>query len=558
MRSFQVVIALTLASVACLDLGSVDTEPSATGTDASASDASVEGSQSTGCDAGQQPGPNGGCVASCGGLACGTHETCNPAATPASCACVAGYARGAPGGACVFNGGPADPGFQNSPPSWQVEPVDGGATIRATDDGGVDPGALVFNGGCTPGLAKQSFPMPAYSSAEPLALELMARSATAPMAVDVVIAGRTFPTLVPTSATFQPIRICLGESAYGTDVELIFRRTNQCGEWAVDRATVVPDATCLTPGALVSADFQSPGWVASNGAETTTSGLNGLSGRLPSPNPCIVPALTGKIHVPASMARPALAISYKGTAGVRAELALSGGRFSFASGIQAPNAPFGMVIGSGAFERVNVCLPDWARGTIRALQVSLPPRGADCSLTSNEEFIFDDLAVIEDSQCEDPGLVFDPGFERGALSAKVVYAHGSNFDTLGLSGQYYKLNGAGSLPVKGTFPNCSTTFSSAQSALLFASAPRSPPGATTGAPRVSFAYRTIGTSSSFAGAGQPLGESPGGGPGSACLPRSAAGQGIAIDFTVTTGCPYAGASSLIIDDVALSWDPACP
>lgn len=554
-----------LGVVGCpFDVGSLTggTEPNP---EAGAADATVSAETgvggadagTSGCAPGLLPGPDGGCAPTCGGLTCAAHETCDPGATPPACICVVAYARAGGQGPCVFAGGPADPGFQNTPLAWQVEPtVDGGVSVVPTADGGLDPGALVFDNSCKPALAKQTFAMPPYAAAEPVALELNIKGSGASMPIEVLVAGRTFPVILAGSG-YSTVRVCLGESAYGGDVEVGFRRTNQCGSWSVDRATVVPDPSCLVAGAVASGDFQTPNvWLTSGGAGTTTAGLAGISGRLAADDPCPVPRLTGKMHVPLSMARPALAVSYQGTAGVYADLGLSGGRFQSGGPPTIPSLPFGRLVGTGAFERVNVCLPEWARGTIRALDVSMPARGTDCAQASAAEFLVDDFTVVEDPSCDAAGTLFDTGFEGAKAGAKVLYVRGSKKTNVDFGSTFPKLTGAGLLHVKSSYVDCSTVYSSTETGSMFASGPRPPTSTSPGAPRATFSYIAGANGTSLA-AGQTLAPAPTKTPGSICLPRSLAGQGFTLDFAVTMGCP-SSSSDLYVDDVALAWDPTCP
>ena len=235
----------------------------------------------------------------------------------------------------------------------------------------------------------------------------------------------------------------------------------------------------------------------------------------------------------------------------------SHGAFSFSGPIRLPNAPFGQVVGTGTLERTNICLPEWARGTIRTLEVSLPARGTDCAQATTGEFIFDDLAVVEDVTCEDPGLVFDPGFERVAQGAKVSYTRPvPNY--VDFTASFGRITSVGFLHVRGSYPDCSSTFSATQKGSAFLSAPRPPVGAVGGAPKVSFNYRTSsGANGSFSMSGHPLTATPTVAPAGICMARSTAGQGLVLDFAVTNGCP-ASSADLYVDDVALAWDPACP
>jgi hypothetical protein len=216
------------------------------------------------------------------------------------------------------------------------------------------------------------------------------------------------------------------------------------------------------------------------------------------------------------------------------------------------------IVGTGALERVQVCLPEWAAGTIRSLELSMPARATTCD-PATDEFLIDDLSVVDDPACADPGYVFDNGFESSvAAGAKLFYSRGTK-TYFSYTPSYPKINGAGVMFMRGRSPSCSTESSATTTGTLFVSYPRAPSPTSPGAPRISFQYHADDNANvSYAVGGVALAATTAVQAGSICGSRSLAGRGLALDFTATVGCAGGGSGDLTVDDVSIAWDPTCP
>lgn len=348
------------------------------------------------------------CEASCSSakLGCKGHSRCDDAKGKASCVCATGYVREAE--SCVWRGGPRDPGFQNSPVAWAVTD----ANIEPAASAMVDPGRARFSNKAicsSTGVVKQSFPMPAFADAEPFALTVQGQQGgdMDPGAIAVF-----FGNAYGGDGRFtneQKTRICLGESAYGGDVELRIRsQAGVCSATStldLDRATIDPAPDCPAPGRVVNGDFEGTGgWIASGaGAEVATAvgTSGGRGGRISTTNLCQSPSLTGAMSAPSSsLTNVALSFSYKGTKGK--QMHVEGGLGS----------TLGVVTGTATFQEAKLCVPQWAKGAVANLRFRLLDPGGLCADPNVRDFVFDDLKFVSDPKCAAQPYVVDGGFEN--------------------------------------------------------------------------------------------------------------------------------------------------
>ncbi len=516
---------------------------------------------------------DGACQPSCNVTTCPARSRCDDTSGKATCVCSTGYAL--EGDACVWKGGIQDPGFQNTPPgAWKLS---GGALIDATakDKTQVDPGYVDFpqenpfgapDAGpprCTYGQtshAIQTVKMPPFAEAEPFALSLSRQSVCSP--IFGFCFGETYRFSVGGRAAFvdradglgqsafSPRKVCLGERAYGGDVT--FDVAAPCGSQVeavrVDRATLVPDATCPAPGKVQNGDFEGTGgWAASGVAEVTAlvGTAQSRGARIKMAKACDYGQLTGSLSVPwKSVPRPALTFSFKGSKNKQLSVRVGG---SVAA----------TVTGTDTFETARVCLPDWATGTVQQLAFYAYASSAagNCTDPDTSEFIFDDVKIESEPTCEDPGLVFDGGFERrGSVSAwsgpssptSGVFTYASGAPPSSHSGAGY-----GAL----YSPQCNYA-----SLYQTASVPDLSPGK--GGPMLAFWYRTSAAASgAFYSTAGTLPVAAAWTKKTYCLPPTLAGRATSINFSASTssgGGACANPPYLYLDDVAITLDPTCP
>ena len=397
MRAARAIVCV-LATAACSDLGGLSSGGPNDAPDGGSADASATT-----------------CASS--GMVCGAHERCAEGATPA-CVCVVGYER--ENGACVFRGGLRDPGFQNKPQAWTAT---GGAVVRPDDVAPIDPGIADFSGAVSCNVAasvRQTFPMPAVADAEPFALRMTGLQDFDSALVAFVAGAEVTPLFFP--PPYTTFRSCLGERAYGRDVELSFR-PDGFGTCTIsttirlDRVEIAPDATCSIPGKVRNGDFEGAGgWVSAGTgsavAEVATNIGNGQSrgGRLATSTTCDLAILRGAAAPPlTSMDRPAIAFTYRGTTATKMLVGLVG-------------FTVGEVRGTNTFEAARLCVPEYARGMSGDLDFALMSESpvAPCN-AQQREFVVDDVHFESDPSCPSSAFVIDGGFERTGVASAWQY-----------------------------------------------------------------------------------------------------------------------------------------
>lgn len=367
---------------------------------------------------------NGLCAGSCADLACGAHERCSEVSGRPLCDCVVGYTR-TDEGVCVFTGGPVDPSFDNPQPNgWATR---GAARIEVGNPSDVAGGrGWARFGGL--GEVFQSFEMPSYADAEPLALEVERActrmgncsgvQAAFSIALDDWLTDRSFPVW-QTGLPPDTIRVCLGERAFGRKLTFGLRaypnasegRVSSFQEALIGRAQFVPSDACAAPGTVKNGDFEAGDWKIV-GAEAGAPGAtfvheNGtrlarLEGMCDPRNPVMSGTISTSISVPESFPRPALAFSIDGTlggtTGIWVEDTTSGGAYLL-----------GNVRGSGKQEKAVLCLPSSSSGFAFDLHVSAM---YDCHPAMPNVVRVDDFVVTSDPSCEADEAVINGGFER--------------------------------------------------------------------------------------------------------------------------------------------------
>ena len=352
---------------------------------------------------------NGFCAPACREMSCGPHERCSDASGRAVCACVVGYSR-MPGGGCFFTGGPVDPDF--SRPELDAWRARGRARLDPTTAVGSRRGWARFGGF---GEVAQTFEMPAYADAEPLALELE---------LDCLRGGACANTRRWLSIVFdgwladqaffsqggQAIvrRICLGERAFGRVLTFGFRAypagppAGDREDALIGRARFVPSRRCPEPGTVRYGDFEEGAWDADDWESAGVVEEDGTRiGRLVQTCTPRQPAvMTTSMSVPEALTQPALAFSLQGTPNELAYVEVDGARL-------------GQVRGTGAWEEVVLCLPRSSSGLALRLGVEA---AAACAPPERNVVQVDDFVLRSDPSCGGES-VSDSGFEgRGPAS----------------------------------------------------------------------------------------------------------------------------------------------
>lgn len=513
-------------------------------------DGSFGGPTCTECTAGANP--DGTCGAKCGANTCKLHESCTDGASGPSCACVKGYV--AENGACVFRGGPRDPGFTKMPDAWVVSglvTVEPSSTEPTTLSGQVDPGWARFFG---TGQASQTFDMPEWQLGEPLAVETSTGCRRdcddlADRAVAVRIGGRG--SLLPLSPNgLTKNKWCLGERAYGAGVTFDLRAVGRDGPGPgggnakpehhgfVDHVRFFPAPECPLPGQIPNANFDANGgWVGSGTgvAEVANAvGTNGSRAAHLRANGGEGPILTGIVSVPhRSIAHPALVSSYRTQNGRTGQVRLG------------PTI-IGVLGGTGGFEEGRICFPEWSKGRAHALAFGAT---SPALVGDPTDLLVDDLRLVDDPTCGEAPLVRDPGFEGNVRSRPwVIHIGGAptTFTTDAASAR------SGSGAVSATITACNTSGGVYQSITV-------PPPSATGGPAARFWYK----------ANLPLATTASGGavnlvPAApwtqrvTCLPPRLEGFEYELRFVLSAGANCNGGGTLNVDDVEVTTDPSCP
>lgn len=508
----------------------------------------------------------------CANVKCsGSHEECREQGSLAVCACVVGYARTAEG--CAFRGGPEDPGFASAK-SWKASANATLDPIAATTSvvGALDVGLARLHGD---GVVSQSFDMPAFADAEPLAMEINAgckgscgNIAGSVMAVSIgatIETARAFDLVLPTQG-LATRRVCLGERAYGRTVALSVSTfspsTTLSGpdeDALVDSIRFVAAPECPAIGQVMNADFEKSGGWATGGTGLTEVamglGTNGSrAGRLLA-NGCERPNLSSTVSVPESLMRPALTFSIRGTRDRESSVSLD-------------NRPIAALRGTGAFEQAVVCLPEWTRGFTHSLRISAGERYATCNTvtTGPNEVIVDDFKLISSDACPLTPNVLDGDFERSSGSAAWFEGVSDGASVAVIHGDAAAARSGHSLLQLSTFA-CSRQIIADQTV----SAPVRASSGNAG-PSLRFWYRVVksvgGGGADGAGVITPIvavGSTSESLPAVAnwtekriCMPTSSWGRSQYLGFGLSAGSSGSCGASLQIDDVVISTDSSCP
>ena len=478
-------------------------------------------------------------LASCDGTTCKPHEVCTTGdGGRLACACGFGYSRSA-GGACTFDAGPRDPTFELTPPAWGIG---GDASIDPNASSGIGGGFTLPTGrgvaNVSNGFVAQSFDMPDLSYAEPLALEIFAKQGV-PLGTSYSEVGWGAGTqrLYKMDATkYGLTRVCLGERAYGKNTTLQFFGTD-VGPY-VDYATYVPTADCPLPGTVFDGSFEGSGFKPMNGAALSPGvGVAGSQAGTLTSNGCddagwnsVGGFLTGIASVPVSPIGTALRFYQKGPADRRVHVA--GG-----------NVP-----GRGTFGFDEVCLPAWARGLAIDIAFEMSSAIPACSPAAA---IIDDASLVTSTACGD-GLLFDGGFE-----GYVSYWTTGRFNLQVTAQIVGSKQRSGAKALEFSVPSCVGSANVYQVITV-------PPAKGASGPAVAFWTNAISelSASKVKLSLNDVEVTPGLTSYARtvrCLPPQRVGRAFVLDFGVVNKDSNGGCFGvMMVDDVELTVDPACP
>jgi hypothetical protein len=526
--------------------------------------------------------------------ACPARSQCVVQAGKAECKCVLGYAL--EGAACVWHGGPLDPGFEAPPPSpWAVN-----------DGGTLEPNSFAADGGkglYTVGVCPQAdivaprlvqtYQMPSAAEAEPFALRMVDRvGSTLDGGGNVVSYGCTVKTSLThpvdgvkvSPNTWTPTDVCFGDRGYGPNVRLEIGPLScpfsdpsicqglQSGErrqFQVDSIRVQPTMDCPAVGTVANGNFEGDGaWVPSGAGAEVKAGsgdLGSRAGRLTTTvSGCgtSLPSLSSKISTPlASMPSPELSFKFKGVP----ERPMA---------IEVANAQLVQVKGNRTYQPISVCLPEHAKGYVTSLELSMGrERNSDWTCPASvpeREILIDEFKITsQPSRCPAHTFVQDGDFER---NDGVSYWWFETLDNL----PAYSVSGAIG----------STTAKSGSRALSLVSYKNAywirgstvitvpPPNGSAG-PVVKFSYR-VQTAQSFGQYSAQINNSaatftiPNGSSGNSwvnaklCIPKSLANMPATLDFMdnpynsgIAIGASLSPSAAFEIDAVSVETDPTC-
>lgn len=353
---------------------------------------------------------------------CANHEVCVSQVDGRFCLCAAAYVDTATG--CEFGGAPLSPGFGDST-AWMVA---GGSVLDPGAPGDPNDGQVTWQAEtvCT-GSVSQTFTMPPYARAEPLALQLTYLATdnddeTSDPDVLVSVGGRWL--VFRDSDGVRTESQCLGDAGFGGDVEFQIRPSHsRCpgavtgsSRVVVERLEVVKatdvELDCGDPGTVTDGDFEGDGssWGASFQEGRSFAGVqdgigaNGSrAGTVQTQEQCQGPSLRGRASWPlsSSLESPALRVVSRGTVGREMTV-----RFGQPADRVA-------LLGTENETTTLVCIPPAQQGLSVDLFFLLNTVSGLCATPDARDFVFDSLEVISEIECGSDPYLIDGDFELG-------------------------------------------------------------------------------------------------------------------------------------------------
>ncbi len=311
-----------------------------------------------------------------------------------------------------------DPGFANTPAVWLTG---GGATIEAWVPPGVDPGVARFDPAkVRDAWVAQRFAMPAFSSTTSYALETIGLGGVQRDSAHVRVDNMTIG-YIDLTATSWKSRICLGERAFGHDIDLVYRALENPDSSSttvdLDHVSILEGPECPKVGVVGNGDFSATtGWTHQFApVQVVPEGTGG------SPAAHLGGAYGELMHTPVSipwktMDRPALRFAYKGSGGLEVDTTgLSSSQYYPGSSLGGAMAP------ATALTPAFLCLPEWAKGVVQPLRFFLapPPSG---STGPGGDYVIDDVRIESEPACPTTANVFDGDFESAPTALSWRFA----------------------------------------------------------------------------------------------------------------------------------------
>jgi hypothetical protein len=352
------------------------------------------------------------------------------------CECVNGYDL--VGQFCIF-GGVADPDFDADPEAWRLGgsvSIDPEAMVEGEM---VDPGQAVFTTGDISSFAavSQTIPMPSLSDGEPFVARFSYQSVAlspnfAPsLAVD--LNGFISHAELDYAASYQGVRMCLGESAYDGDLDIRLSASSEPSSfipsWTasalhVDSFQIEPalQGECPSPGEIMGGDFEDPMAWTSEGFFGGTAevrdgvGLAGSSGGHLGSTSCGGSAtLSTKVSIPETEVGQAIEVTWRAEGDAIGLIGLASSQLPFYgrynTGIRS--RPIGALKAPQVnLQTSRVCVPPEFIGASTTLSFTLRRNPAGASFCSPDRaLIVDEVKLIESPACAVSGGGSDLDFE---------------------------------------------------------------------------------------------------------------------------------------------------
>ncbi len=348
---------------------------------------------------------------------CGQYEVCDVSGSGRVCACAPAYAE--MNGACVFAGAPADRGMAELT-TWQISGTD--ITLDPSAAGNVDGGeaSIGVEGVCSFASLTQTFTMPPRARSQPFKIAIT-HTADDPVFPPVLSAttlqvrvGNQWFDMPVSRNVYRTDTFCLGESAYGGDVEFAVSSfgATECGQQTAARirvdqiaVRVADPGECPEPGAIPNGDFEAASnWTFTTGgtataAITATDGEGTSRGALLSlPDRCARASMVGAIAVPSG-------------AGRALEVYTRGSGSSSRVAVKFADRPVATLQVTTQARSQRICIPSWAQGTTLNLTLATERSQDNTCSAAPRQIAFDNIRIVDEPTCMD-GPLTDPGFER--------------------------------------------------------------------------------------------------------------------------------------------------
>jgi len=396
---------------------------------------------------------------------CRAHSECVTGDADARCQCVTGYEKY--GEFCVFLG-LADPDLDGEPAAWSLDEgviIDG----SVSEDGMQDDGAASWTTESQDALAglAQTLSMPTFEQSEPFVAVVSSMvsgqgGATSGLFANGVALGlgthrERLP--VPLMNTWHSQRVCLGEDAYGRDLEVgvhagavawIFPDQ----ELRVDSVQIEPAGQdeCPSPGQVVNGDFEAPiGWIGESGllgaAEIRPDiGLAGSSAGYLEMNDCYcyqaAAELRSQVSIPsAEHGGKAIRFAWRASPGTAADVSI--GRADFGGLLRLIIGATGRVVsGVGGNQQTlqydMACVPPDAYGSVTSLSFSIRCDYRSELCQGTRFFVVDEVSLVDAVGCPTSGAGADLGFE---LTENAVLPGWGTTEDVGRSATVVRIDG---------------------------------------------------------------------------------------------------------------------